>query len=179
MVPESQGGPMGITIHFQGRVSPKVKTREVWIYASLIAKEKNWDCTELSESEGTFTLSQLDDEPIAYTGKLSSFTIEPHEHCEPLIFQITQDGYFHNWCKTQFAPLEIHMGIVAFFHDMKKKFSELIIQDEGGYWESGDAEALEQRIIKCFLEMQKTKDEDPEYYGPTKSEDGRITDLVK
>ena len=170
---------MGITIHFQGRVSPKVKTREVWIYASLIAKEKKWECTEMSESNGTFELPQIDGEKIAYTGKLSCFTIQIHEHCEPLIFQITGEGHFHNWIKTQFAPLEVHKGVVEFFHDMKKKFSELIIQDEGGYWETGDAEALEERIIKCFLEMQKSKDEDPEYYGPVKSEDGRITDLVK
>ena len=62
---------------------------------------------------------------------------------------------------------------------MRIKLGELVIQDEGGYWETRDAEALEERIVKCYLEMQKTKDEDPEYYGPVKSENGRINDLVK
>jgi hypothetical protein len=170
---------MGITIHYQGRVAPKVKNREIWIYASLICKEKQWPISDMAETEGPAILSQIDGEEIAYDGKLVTFEIQPHEHCEPLLFQITSEGYFRNWCKTQFAPVEIHMGIVDLFHQMKKKFGELVIQDEGGYWESNDAEALEERIITCFLEMQKTKDEDAGYYGPVKSEDGRITDLMK
>ena len=170
---------MCITIHFHGRVNTKLKLREVWIYASLICKEKGWEITDLSESNGTRTLAQHDGEEISYTGRLSSFTIEPHEHCEPLIFQITEEGYFRNWCKTQFAPQEIHIGIVDFFQQMKLKLSELVIQDEGGYWELRDAEVLEERIVDCFMEMQKSKDEDPEYYGPVKKEDGRITDLIK
>lgn len=170
---------MGITIHYQGRVAPKMKNREVWIYASLIAKEKNWKISELTETEGPAILTQIDGEEIQYDGKLATFAMEMHEHCEPLLFQITAEGYFRNWCKTQFAPLEIHMGLVDFFHQMRKKFGDLVIQDEGGYWETGDAEALEKRIIKCFMEMQNAKDEDPAYYGPVKSEDGRITDLMK
>jgi hypothetical protein len=71
------------------------------------------------------------------------------------------------------------MGVVDLFEQCRKKLSELVIQDEGGYWESRNAEALEDRITKCFLEMKKSMDEDPSYYGPVKSEDGRITDLVK
>lgn len=170
---------MGISIHYQGRVSPSVKTREVWIYASLICKEKGWSITDMVETDGPAILEQQDGEEISYTGKLCTFAIGLHEHCEPLLFQITHEGYFRNWCKTQFAPLEIHKDVVDFFHQMKKKFSELIIQDEGGFWESNDAEALEARIIKCFMEMQNTKDEDPDLYGPVKSENGRITDLMK
>jgi hypothetical protein len=29
------------------------------------------------------------------------------------------------------------------------------------------------------MEMQKSKEEDPAYYGPVKSENGRITDLMR
>ena len=170
---------MGITIHFQGRIAPKIKPREVWIYAGLLCDEKKWRITDLYETEEPMELAQSDGEWIPYAGKLSTFIIDMHEHSEKLVFQITAEGYFRNWCKTQFAPLEIHKGVVDFFRQIRKKFSELVIQDEGGYWESNDAEALEERIVKCFLEMQKTKDEDPEYYGPVKTEAGRITDLMK
>ncbi len=170
---------MGITVHFHGKVGQKVKPREVWIYASLICKEKGWPITDMIDTDGEAILEQADGEEIDYKGKLSTFAIEPHEHCEPLIFQITQDGYFKNWCKTQFAPLEIHMGIVDLFQQLKLKFAELVIQDEGGYWELRDAGVLEERIVKCFMEMQNSKDEDPDYYGPVKKENGRITDLVK
>ncbi|MDB5105057.1 MAG: hypothetical protein JWP91_2746 [Fibrobacteres bacterium] len=170
---------MGITLHFHGRIAPKIKPREVWIYATLIGKEKGWPVTDLIETNGTAVLQQHDGEEISYTGKLFSFTMEPHEHCEPVIFQITEEGYFKNWCKTQFAPPEIHIGLVDFFQQMKIKFCELVIQDEGGFWELRDPEVLEERIVKCFLEMQASKDEDPEYYGPVKIEGGRITDLMK
>jgi hypothetical protein len=169
---------MGITIHYHGKLGPKVKAKEAYIMASLISKEKGWECSGLAETDGPALLASPDGES-PYDGKLSTFAINPHEHCEPLTFQITEEGYFKNWCKTQFAPLEIHKGIVDFFVQLRIKFGELVIQDEGGYWETRDEKALEERIIKCFMEMQSTKEEDPEYYGPVKSEDGRITDLVK
>lgn len=169
---------MGITIHYRGKLHPKVKPKEFYLYAGLTAKEKGWKASDLFESEGPALLAHPE-EDLAYNGKLSTFVIEPHEHCEPLAFQITADGYFRNWCKTQFAPLEIHKGIVDFFSQMRIKFSEMVIQDEGGFWELRDEKVLEERIVTCFLEMQKTKDEDPEYYGPVKNEKGRITDLVK
>jgi hypothetical protein len=169
---------MGITIHYRGRLGPKVRPKELYILASLICKEKGWEITGLAETDGA-ALLQHPEEEIPYNGKLATFAIHPHENCEPLTFQITADGYFKNWCKTQFAPLEVHMGIVDLFNQVRIKFGELVIQDEGGYWETRDAKALEDRIVDCYLEMQKTKDGDPEYYGPVKSEDGRITDLVK
>jgi hypothetical protein len=169
---------MGITIHYHGRLGQKVRPKEAYILASLISKEKGWEITGLAETEGAALLEHPDGES-AYDGKLNTFAITPHEHCERLTFQITEDGYFKNWCKTQFAPLEIHMGIVDLFSQLKIKFGELVIQDEGAYWETRDAKVLEERIVKCFMEMQNSKDEDPELYGPVKSPDGRITDLVK
>jgi hypothetical protein len=172
-------GSMGITIHYRGRLGQKVKARELYIFASLICKEKGWEISGFAETEGEAMLDHPDGE-IPYTGKLSTFAITLHENCEQLTFQVTADGYFKNWCKTQFAPLEVHRGIVDMFSQLKIKLGELVIQDEGGYWETRNAEALEERIVKCFLEMQNTKDEDPGYYGPIKSsENGRITDLVK
>ena len=169
---------MGITIHYHGRMNPKVRVREFYILASLICKEKGWDITGLAETDGTAMLQDPDGE-TPYAGILHTFAINPHEHCEPLTFQITAEGYFKNWCKTQFAPLEVHMGIVDMFNQVKIKFSELVIRDEGGYWETRDAKELENRIVQCFLKMQETKENDPEYYGPVKNQEGRITDLVK
>ncbi len=169
---------MGITIHYRGRVNPKLRIKEFYIMANLISKEKGWSITEMMESEGPAMLAHPD-EDIPYNGKLTMFIIEPHENCEPMTFQITGDGYFKNWVKTQFAPLEIHMGVADFFDQLKIKCSELVIQDESGYWELRDTKSLEDRIVNCYLEIQKTKDEDPEYYGPVKSENGRITDLLK
>ena len=82
---------MGITIHYRGKLGQKVKARELYIFASLICKEKGWEISGFAETEGEAMLEHPDGE-IPYTGKLSTFAIRPHEHCEPLTFQITADG---------------------------------------------------------------------------------------
>ena len=97
---------MGITIHYHGRVNPKVRTKEFYLFAGFVCKEKGWAVSDLIETDGKAMLPHPDGD-IPYTGKLSTFRIDPHEHCEPITFQITAEGYFKNWCKTQFAPLEI------------------------------------------------------------------------
>jgi hypothetical protein len=154
---------MGITIHFQGRMNPKIKTKEFYILTSLICKENKWEVTDLQETEQKGLI----------------FVVTSHENCELLIFRITPEGYFSDHCKTQFAPIEVHMGIIKLFDQVRIKFSELIIKDEGGYWESRDQTVLQERIDDCYIAMQKEKEADPEYYGPVKNEEGRIVDLVK
>jgi len=75
--------------------------------------------------------------------------------------------------------LEVHKGVISLFDQLKIKLSELIIQDEGGYWETRNEDHLLEQITNCYLAIQKEKEEDPDAYGPVKTEDGRITDLVK
>jgi hypothetical protein len=154
---------MGVTIHYQGRVNQKIRLKEFHILSSLICKEHGWEISDMTETEQ----------------KGSLFVINPHENCEPLIFRITPEGNFSDHCKTQFAPIEVHKGIVSLFDQVRIKLSQLIIQDEGGYWETRDEEFLQDKIMDCYLAIQKTKEEDPETYGPVKTEDGRIVDLMK
>lgn len=154
---------MGVTIHFQGKMNPKIRVKEFYILSSLICKEFDWEITDLAETDQ----------------KGHIFIITPHENCELLIFRITPEGFFSDHCKTQFAPPEIHKGIVSLFDQVKIKFSELIIKDEGGYWETRDEDHLLEQITNCYLAIQAEKEKDPEAYGPVKTEDGRITDLVQ
>ncbi len=154
---------MGITIHFRGRVNPKIRTKEFYIYAALISREFGWMISDLESRENN----------VAY------FEIHPHEFCEPMIFNITPEGFFSDHCKTQFAPIDVHKKMISLFEQVKKKLSEFLIQDEGGYWETRDEKHLERQITNCFLAIRDEMDKDPEYYGPVKTEDGRIVDLTK
>lgn len=154
---------MGISIHYQGRVNQKIRLKEFHIFSSLICKEFGWEISDMTETDE----------------KWSIFEIQPHENCEPLIFRITPEGNFSDHCKTQFAPIEIHKGIVSFFDQVKIKLSQLIIQDEAGYWEMRNEELLQDKLLDCYLAIQKTKEEDSEAYGPVKMEDGRIVDLMR
>jgi len=154
---------MGVTIHFRGKLNPKIRVREFYILTSLICKEYGWDITEIKET----------------AQKGNGFKITPHENCEPLFFNLNPEGLFSDRCKTQFAPMDIHKKIVSLFDQVKIKLSELIIQDEGGYWETRKDEHLQKQIENCFIFMQKEKDENPDFYGPIKTDDERIVDLTR
>jgi hypothetical protein len=169
---------MGITIHYRGRVNPKEKLRTFYIIAKIKTEEMGWTISPLFEGEGTinFERSPMQNE---YKGFITSFVIQPHEFCEPFTFKINDDGFFEDRCKTQFAPVEIHMGIIKLLDSLKGKLLSLIVQDEGQYWEMRDKEKLEASILKCYEEILKNKEADPEYYGPVKDEEGRITDLTR
>lgn len=169
---------MGVTIRYRGQLKPKEAVRNVYIMAKLTAQEKKWPITDFYAGEGTLKFEHQFDRKD-YHGPIQSFTIQPHEHCEPVCFRFTSDGYFEESCKTQFAPPEVHMGIVAVLDSIKSRLSLLIVEDDGHFWETRKQENLEKNILACFEGMIAEKEKDPDLYGPVKDEDGRITDLVK
>lgn len=169
---------MGVTIHYRGRLKPRESARNIYILAKIGSDKRKWAITPLSEGEDSLVFRK---NPLRkeYSGFVSSFVITPHENCEPLIFSITRDGYFEERCKTQFAPLEVHVGVVELLESLQPRLAELVVEDEGHYWETRDTAKLEHNVLKCYEEIIKAKEEDPAYYGPVKESDGRITDLVK
>lgn len=52
-------------------------------------------------------------------------------------------------CKTQFGDIDAHIHIVELLDDLKKKYiSDLMVIDEGAYWETRDRRTLaEKRVI--------------------------------
>lgn len=169
---------MGVTIHYRGRLKPKETARNLYIMTKLVCDGKKWTISPFMEGEDTLRFRQ---NPLQkeYSGLVSSFIVQAHENCEPIAFHITRDGYFEDRCKTQFAPLEVHKGVVGLLDSLKGRLAELVVQDEGHYWETRSQDKLEHQITVCFEEIVKTKQEDPDYYGPVKEADGRITDLVR
>ena len=62
------------------------------------------------------------------------------------------------WCfvKTQFGTLEGHVALVEMFAALKAEFfPDLEVQDEGGYWETRDVNALAQKMafLKAAIEQ--------------------------
>lgn len=169
---------MGVTIHYRGRLKPKETPRNLYILAKLLCDGKKWPISQFIEGEDTLTFRKHPAQR-EYRGMVHSFIIKPHEHCEPLAFHITRDGYFEDRCKTQFAPPEVHLGVVDLLDNIKRRLGELVVEDEGHYWETRSQERLEKQVMACYEEILRTKEEDPAYYGPVKEPDGRITDLAR
>lgn len=169
---------MGVTLHYRGRLKPKESARNLYILAKLEADSRKWKISPFTEGEGKLEFRRNPAVKL-YEGPMSSFTITPHDNCEPFHLALTREGYFEDRCKTQFAPLEVHVGLVEILDALKTRLADLIVEDEGQYFEGRSKERLEQKVFECFEEILKTKEEDPSYYGPVKDDQGRITDLVK
>jgi hypothetical protein len=51
-------------------------------------------------------------------------------------------------CKTQFGSIDAHIRIIELFDLLKKKYSSnLIVDDEGAYWESRDRRVLAEKRV--------------------------------
>ena len=51
-------------------------------------------------------------------------------------------------CKTQFADIDAHIHIIELLDSLKKKYiSDLLVSDEGAYWESRDRRLLAEKRV--------------------------------
>lgn len=136
---------MGITIHYQGKINNTYLIDEFTSEIKDISDELNWK------------YDLIDDDELNIKGIL----ISPLQDCESLSFlfdktngilkdriilvcnDLGDEHYKYNHTKTQFAPITIHITIIKLLKYLKDKYlSDLIVTDEGDYWETEDAELL-------------------------------------
>lgn len=140
---------MGITIHYQGKIND----------VSLISKVTG-ELTDISD-ELEMEYHLIDDSKLNIKGIL----INPHKDCELLSFlfdlstgilkdkiilsfdDMGDDHYKYNHTKTQFAPINVHITIIKLLKYLKDKYiSDLVVTDEGEYWDTEDAELLQSKF---------------------------------
>lgn len=121
---------MGVTIHYRGRLKSPEERASFCKEAAGLAKSLGWSVTRVSDG----------------------LILGPHPECDPLFFVFHPDGAMHGvfadeewaFCKTQFAPVEVHIAIVRLLKHLKPRFfQELEVVDDGQYWETGDRNRLE------------------------------------
>jgi hypothetical protein len=82
-----------------------------------------------------------------------------------------------SFVKTQFASADIHVMLIELFRQLEPLFQELCVEDEGGYWETGDrAELLEAR--RQVDELLSRALAEPYSSGPYRLPSGRIVDVI-
>lgn len=152
---------MGITIHYQGKLNQPDLADEFCEELADIAKVMEWN------------YNRINDEPDSEPVPLKGIVISPHEKSEPLVFTFDPDGYlrnafmmrfadeepdlsWYNHTKTQFAPIDVHIAIIKLLKYLQQKyFKNLKVTDEAGYWETGDANLLKQRIDYLNAKMDE------------------------
>ena len=109
---------------------------------------------------------------------LKVIVLKPHADCEPLSFEFGEDLFFGNSVKTQFAPPEVHVGIINLLKSLQPFLKELHVFDEGEFWETQDISLLEEIQENCWTLLQEKLEENPSLKGPVRLKSGRIADLI-
>jgi hypothetical protein len=168
---------MGITIHYEGKLNSELS------YEQLVELSVNFAIkNEMTFEQFTVPLKCLDrvsdEKEWRYEGPVKGVKIIPSESCEPLWLEFDQNLVVQDFCKTQFADIEVHIWIIELFDALNQCFENLRIADEGEYWDTRDGNRLRELRDECFELIGSAKEQDRTLSGPFRMEDGRIVDLM-
>lgn len=168
---------MGVTIHFDGKLKSENNYEAVIQYAKEFAEKNEMEYSYFEEAD-KLLLRVKDEEEWDYQGLTKGIRIQPHENSDPFNLEFDKDNYIQEYCKTQFASVEIHIMLIDFLESIKSNFEQLNVYDEGEYWETHNVEILENHIKTCFHQIEMAKQNDETLDGPFRIADGRIADLM-
>jgi hypothetical protein len=173
---------MGISIHYRGRIDKVVLITKLTDELEDFAKSLGWRTRRWKEDFSIRNTARISRERgrirIVGHAPLQGISLLPHKDCEPLWLTFDPNGYLvdvvtmamvaqgamkpeMSWrsTKTQFAPIEVHIGIVKLLQYVRKRYiANLEVDDDGGYWESGNAFELKRRFdsINRALDILQT-----------------------
>lgn len=169
---------MGVTIHFEGKLKSHAEFDKVLSKAKSFAMESGFDFSIIEESERILHRVK-EEQDWDYRGLTKGIKLFPDENADPLWLEFDEDLYVQEYCKTQFAGTDVHISIVKFLKEIKSSFVDLIVYDEGEYWETENRELLQQHLDNCFYAAEEAKAENSKLDGPFRLKDGRIIDLME
>jgi hypothetical protein len=135
---------MGVTIHFEGRLKTVTDLDKVVHLGLEFAKRKSSEVIKLDSNDKLLKRVKYDKD-WDYRGEVKGIQFQPHESSDPLVLEFDRDLYIQEYCKTQFAGISTHIEIVPFLREIESYFDNLIIVDEGEFWETNDIKVLEQQ----------------------------------
>jgi hypothetical protein len=173
---------MGISIYYRGRINKMETIATLADELEDFAQSLGWRTQHWKEDFSTPNTARISHErgEIRVVGHapLQGISLFPHKECEPLWLTFDPNGYLvdvvamataakgekkpdKSWrsTKTQFAPIEVHIGIVKLLQYVKRRYiANLDVLDDGGYWESGNVIELKRRFnsINHALDILQT-----------------------
>lgn len=168
---------MGVTINFEGQLKSNADFDQVMKIAKEFAEVNHMAFSYFEETDKLLQRVK-EEKDWDYQGLTRGIRIQPDVNSDPLLLEFYRDNYIQEYCKTQFVDVEIHMKIINFLRQIEPHFNELIINDEGEYWETSNVDLLQNRIDDCFRAIDDAKKENDKLSGPFRIADGRIVDLM-
>ena len=169
---------MGITIHFEGTLKDETAYEAVVSETSKLATEMSWPARSIGEEKVTL-LRVKGEEDWDYVGPAKGIEIRPHENSDPLRLVFDKELYVQEYIKTQFAPVEIHVAVSNLLKRLEPYFERFEVTDEGEYYDTNDFEKLKDNIQWCYKGLDEYLGQEDKYYGPVRSADGRIIDVLE
>jgi len=172
---------MGVTIHYRGKMDDPERVQDLQRELADIAKSMGWEHSLLDDDWTVPPDAALVHEQglatiIGHLG-LKGISLLPGDDGEPLSFFIDATGRIRSimdmilqgedrtapdnaWVsmKTQFLSPDSHAWIVGLLKYLQKRyFSDLQVNDEGGFWETGDRATLEAKMRLLNEKMDQLK----------------------
>lgn len=175
---------MGLTIHYQGQLLSETAYQAFLETVLQFAATRGWPVHPIEEPRKQLTRILQPEDPEAdeyedfYDGPTRGLYLLPHPECEPVNLEFDRDLFMQDWSKTQFAGPAVHADIIRLFHEVEPLFEMLDVQDEAGFWESGDLTALEETFAYTRKEIERTAAEMPDSSIAVLTPSGRILDVL-
>jgi hypothetical protein len=169
---------MGVTIHFEGRLKKSEDYESVIAIGRSLAKRRNAEIINL-DSDNKVLSRVKNEQDWDYEGQVKGIQFLPEENSDPIVLEFDKDNYIQEYCKTQFAGISTHIEIIQFLRDIASYFDELIVVDEGEFWETSNIKILEQKFEDFFRASEEAVKENPNLKGPFRLGNGRIVDLME
>jgi hypothetical protein len=145
---------MGITIHFEGKLKQLENKEKVIGIMKNFSKLNKMPYYEFSEEK--MLLRRIKGEKIwNYYSSVTGIVIKPHKDAETLRFEFDENGFIQDFCKTQFADIEVHIKIIELLRQIEQYFENFYVFDEGEYWDTGDVELLEKIFYSCLIAIEE------------------------
>lgn len=169
---------MGVTIHFEGKARSTEDIKQIISIVQDFSISRNLPYYIIDEKKQTLS-RVIDGTVVNYEGHVKGVNIEPHYNSERFRLEFGEDLQMSDYCKTQFAPIEVHIAIVELLESIKPYFSVLNIMDEGGYWGTNDLSTLQKERDFVNEEIIKIKNNAENIKGPVRLSNGRIADYIQ
>lgn len=169
---------MGVTIHYEGKLKTKKDFNDVFRIAKEFSDSNDMEYFEFEVAD-KLLLRVRDEKNWDYQGLTKGVKILPHANTDPLWLEFDKDNFMQDYCKTQYAGSGIHVKIIELLDLIKPHFVELLVNDEGTYWESRDLSLLEKQFDKIYDLIEDAKRKNPKLSGPYIVDDDRIVDLME
>jgi hypothetical protein len=113
-----------------------------------------------------------------YKGRIRGIAVHPHPSADPLHFHFGDDLFMQDYCKTQFAGVEIHTAIITLLSDVAQYFKDFQVDDEGEYWASRNKKGLVEHFNNFDKALAKLLKQYPDARVAVHQPNGRIIDAI-